>query len=227
MKLGEILDSLVSSELANLGFVQEGEIVQDKIPKIVNAINLGLVKLYTRFKLKRGYLLLEVSSALNVYELTHSNAVSSGNLTGYILDTDAPYLGDLLEIIEIVSPSGDSIRFDGSQGLTLLKPNTIKFIGTPTEGLYAIEYAALPNKLIYSNAVDIEVELPDVYLSALLYFIGSRFYSSVGVSMDSNRNSMDISYSQRYEAECQFLEMKGVDVGTNTDTDFFNVRGFI
>ena len=72
MKLSEILDSLASSELANLNFVDNGDIVQAKIPKIVNAINLGLVKLYTRFKLKRYYYSSNYPS-ITAYELTTPN----------------------------------------------------------------------------------------------------------------------------------------------------------
>ena len=84
MKLGEILDSLASSELANLNFVENGDIVQAKIPKIVNAINLGLVKLYTRFKLKKGIITVAITPSITAYELSTLNVLSNDNPTGYI-----------------------------------------------------------------------------------------------------------------------------------------------
>ena len=110
----------------------------------------------------------------------------------------------------------------------LLKTNLFKFKTAPEEvDTFTIEYSALPTKLVYVNDTDIDVELTDMYLPALLMFIGSRFASPVGISFDANRSSMDINYLQQYEAECQRLEMLGLDVGTDLDTDLFSERGFI
>ena len=49
MLLTEILDSLAGSELANLNCVVDGAVLEAKIPAIVTAINIGLVKLHKRF----------------------------------------------------------------------------------------------------------------------------------------------------------------------------------
>ena len=125
MKLSEILDSLASSELANLNFVENGDIVEAKIPKIVNAINLGLVKLYTRFKLKKGIITVAITSSITAYELTAPNVLSNDNPTGYI--TTPTYTGDLIEILTVTSSDGTEISFDGSGSLVLLKPNLMKF----------------------------------------------------------------------------------------------------
>lgn len=225
MKLNEILDSLASSELANLNFVENGNIVEAKIPKIVGAINLGLTKLYTRFKLKKGFITLNVTPSITAYELSTANVLRGTNTEGYI--TTESFTGDLIEILKIVSTDGSDISFDGSGTVVLLKTNLIKFKTAPDTATYNIEYSALPTKLVYDDDTDIDVELPDMYLPALLMFIGSRFASPVGISFDANRNSMDINYLQQYEAECQRLEMLGLDVGNDLDTDLFSERGFI
>lgn len=225
MKLSEILDSLASSELANLNFVEDGDIVEAKIPKVVSAINLGLIKLYTRFKLKKGILLLNITESITQYELSTPNVVSSSNPNGYITTED--YTGDLIEILTITSSDGSNIPYDGSGSLVLLKPNLIKFRSTPTTTTYAIEYSALPTKTVYVNSTDVNVDLPETYLHALLMFIASRFASPVGISFDANRNSMDMNYLQQYEVECQRLESLGLDVGNDLDTDLFSERGFI
>lgn len=225
MKLNEILDSLASSELANLNFVDNGNIVGAKIPKIVGAINLGLTKLYTRFKLKKGFITLSVTPSITAYELSAANVLSGFNTEGYI--TTEGFTGDLIEILNIKDSLECNISFDGSGNAVLLKTNLIKFKTTPDTGTYTIEYSALPTKLVYIDNTGIDVELPDMYLPALLMFIGSRFASPVGISFDANRNSMDINYLQQYEAECQRLEMLGLDVGNDLDTDLFSERGFI
>lgn len=225
MKLNEILDSLASSELANLNFVENGNIVGAKIPKIVGAINLGLTKLYTRFKLKKGFITLSVTPSITAYELSAANVLSGTNTEGYI--TTEGFKGDLIEILNIKDSLECNVSFDGSGNVVLLKTNLIKFKTIPDTDTYTIEYSALPTKLVYIGDTDIDVELPDMYLPALLMFIGSRFASPVGISFDANRNSMDINYLQQYEAECQRLEMLGLDVGNDLDTDLFSERGFI
>lgn len=226
MKLSEILDSLASSELANLNFVENGNIAEAKIPKIVNAINLGLVKLYTRFKLKKGFITLSVTPEVTAYELTSANVLSGLNTSGFITTTG--FSGDLIEILNITDSSDNDISFDGSGDVVLLKTNLIKFKTAPEEeDTYTVEYSALPTRLVYVDDTNIEVELPDVYLPPLLMFIGSRFASPVGISFDANRSSMDINYLQQYEAECQKLDMLGLDVGNDIGTDLFSERGFV
>lgn len=226
MKLNEILDSLASSELANLNFVENGDIVEAKIPKIVGAINLGLTKLYTRFKLKKGFITLSVTPSITAYELSAANVLSGINTEGYI--TTEGFTGDLIEILNIKDSLDCNVSFDGSGNAVLLKTNLIKLkTAVEEEDTYTIEYSALPTKLVYIDDTDIDVELPDMYLPALLMFIGSRFASPVGISFDANRSSMDINYLQQYEAECQRLEMLGLDVGTDLETDLFSERGFI
>ena len=225
MKLSEILDSLASSELANLNFVENGDIVEAKIPKIVNAINLGLVKLYTRFKLKKGFVIFRTSANTLEYALTVSNVMTIDNPYGYI-ETPS-YSGNLIEILKITSSDGTEVSFDGSSCLVLLKADLIKFLTAPEVAYYTVEYSALPAKVVYTNSTNIEVELPDVYLHALMLFVASRFASPVGISFDANRNSMDINYLQQYEAECQRLESLGLDVGNELTLNLFSERGFV
>jgi len=116
MLLTEILDSLAGSELANLNCVVDGAVLTAKIPAIVTAINLGLVKLYTRFQLKRRLLTLKVTSTQLVYSLVSANAVSV-NVGGYILDVDDPFTNDIIQLLTMTSTAGNNIRFDGFNGV--------------------------------------------------------------------------------------------------------------
>ena len=226
MLLTEILDSLAGSELANLNCVVDGAVLEAKIPAIVTAINIGLVKLHTRFQLKKRLLSLTVTSGRLVYELDSSNAVSV-NVGGYIQDVDDPFTDDLIQILTMTSTAGDTIRFDGFNGVMLLNPKTFRFAEAPNNNTYVIEYVARPAKVIYINNTNIEVDLPDAYLPPLLAYVASRFYSPVGIALDSNRSSLDVSYLQRYETECQLLENKGINTGNYLESDNFTQHGFI
>lgn len=226
MLLTEILDSLAGSELANLNCVVDGAVLTAKIPAIVTAINLGLVKLYTRFQLKRRLLTLKVTSTQLVYSLVSANAVSV-NVGGYILDVDDPFTNDIIQLLTMTSTAGDNIRFDGFNDVTLLNPKTFRFASAPEDDTYVIEYVARPAKVVYTNNTDIEVDLPDAYLPPLLAYVASRFYSPVGIALDTNRSSLDVSYLQRYETECQLLENKGINTGNYLESDNFTQHGFI
>ena len=226
MLLTEILDSLAGSELANLNCVVDGAVLTAKIPAIVTAINLGLVKLYTRFQLKRRLLTLKVTSTQLVYSLVSANAVSV-NVGGYILDVDDPFTNDIIQLLTMTSTAGNNIRFDGFNGVMLLSPKIFRFAEAPEDDTYVIEYVARPAKVVYVNDTDIEVDLPDAYLPPLLAYVASRFYSPVGIALDSNRSSLDVSYLQRYETECQLLENKGINTGNYLESDNFTQHGFI
>ena len=226
MLLTEILDSLAGSELANLNCVVDGAVLEAKIPAIVTAINLGLVKLYTRFQLKKRLLSISVVSTQLVYNLVSANAVSV-DVGGYILDADDPFTDDLIKILTITDSEGADVRFDGFNGVMLLSPKTFRFAEAPEDDTYIIEYVARPAKVVYVNDTDIEVDLPDAYLPPLLAYIASRFYSPVGIALDSNRSSLDVSYLQRYETECQLLENKGINAGNYLESDNFTQHGFI
>ena len=226
MLLTEILDSLAGSELANLNCVSNGAVIEAKIPAIVTAINIGLVKLYTRFQLKKRLLSLTVTSDRLVYEIDSSNAVSV-NVGGYIQDVDDPFTDDLIQILTMTTTAGDNIRFDGFNGVVLLNPKTFRFAKAPENDTYVIEYVARPAKVVYVDDTSIKVNLPDAYLPPLLAYIASRFYSPVGIALDSNRSSLDVSYLQRYETECQLLENKGINTGNYLESDNFTQHGFI
>jgi len=226
MLLTEILDSLAGSELANLNCVVDGAVLEAKIPAIVTAINIGLVKLYTRFQLKRRLLTLKVTSTQLVYSLVSANAVSV-NVGGYILDVDDPFTNDIIQLLTMTSTAGNNIRFDGFNGVMLLSPKIFRFAEAPEDDTYVIEYSARPTKVVYTGNTDIEVDLPDAYLPPLLAYVASRFYSPVGIALDSNRSSLDVSYLQRYETECQLLENKGINAGNYLESDNFTQHGFI
>lgn len=56
---------------------------------------------------------------------------------------------------------------------------------------------------------EIEVDLPEPYLPALLFWVGSRFHNPIGMS---NEFHMGNSYFAKYENECQRLEAENLQV---------------
>ena len=73
---------------------------------------------------------------------------------------------------------------------------------------------------------DTDTTLPSSYLNALLYFIGSRLYTSVVNQLDGDLNE-SIRYSQKYLQEIQMLSNQGIDTEDLIEMNLFHVKGFI
>ena len=234
MKLSDILDALGSSELHTLSCVENGEVTPENYARVVTVINRGLVKLATRFALKKAYLKLQTQVGVTTYVLVSENAVSSGNPTAYIMDTlNNPFNTEgLLEVLSIKDTDDCPIALDGSEGLLRTAVNKLCFKEMLESAEYTVMYSELPKRITgvddTTNPNSVEVDLPLAYLNALIYFIASSFHSPTLSGLDGTaRATLDISYHQKYEVECAMLESKGIDIDEDVPTNLFHQRGFI
>lgn len=158
MKLSEIFDALGSGELANLHLTVNGEVLPEKQPIVLKAINLGLTDLHTKFILKRNVVKINVDPTINTYTI----------------DAD--------DFIEVLNTDLNGVQY------SLLKPNTLYVTSEVPSIItveYKVNHKKLIEKDIIN---DTEVDLPLSYLNALLYFIGSRMYVSVVNQLDGDLN---------------------------------------
>lgn len=150
--------SLADSEVSNLGFVENGEILPESLPKILRAINLGLVDLHTRFLLRKKRIAVDLVPDQLQYTIAES---------------------DFVELLTTSLPNIDK---------SLLSPNTFYAnVDAPTTITVEYK-ATLPPLTEADIAADSNVELPIAYLNALLYFIGSRMLMSIPNQMDGDIN---------------------------------------
>lgn len=204
MRLSEIFDALASGELSNLNLAEGGvHIKPDKLEVVLRSINLGLVDLYTRFLLKTNKLKVPVVD------------------TPIVINTD-----DFIEVLEVYSELKSLTKYTYS----LSSPNVLQlnlFDGFKDINQFAIiEYKAKHILLTIEDiTLNSEVELPLPYLNALLYFIGSRLYTSIVNQLDGDLNE-SIRYAQKYQAEIAMLKEQGIDVDGLDDHHWFKDRGF-
>ena len=158
MKLSEIFLTLADSEVSNLGFVDNGEILPESLPKILRAINLGLVDMHTRFLLRKKRITVDLVPDQMQYTIAEP---------------------DFVEILTSSLPNIDK---------SLLSPNTFYAIVDAPTRITVEYKATLPPLTEADIIADSNVELPIAYLNALLYFIGSRMLMSIPNQMDGDIN---------------------------------------
>lgn len=158
MKLSEIFLTLADSEVSNLGFVDNGKILPESLPKILRAINLGLADMHTRFLLRKKRIAVDLVPDQMQYTIAEP---------------------DFVEILTSSLPNIDK---------SLLSPNTFYAnVDAPTRITVEYK-ATLPPLTEADIIADSNVELPIAYLNALLYFIGSRMLMSIPNQMDGDIN---------------------------------------
>ena len=245
MTLQDIFNALSSGELCQLsiGGKEAGVIDSQNRNKILPHINLGLTALFKRFRLKQGELLLQLKPNKLRYVLHSEFATSSmgGSSDGlYILDTTKPFTDDLLKIESVLTDLGYPLPLNDEmqaysvstpQLNTLVVPKLIVDKGNDLPDVLKtaslkVVYRANHTKITYDPAFDYsyvdgdQLELPDAYLEALLYFVASRVNNPIGMTNEFHAGN---SYMMKYEQECQRLETENLQVD-NTPTNSRLVR---
>ena len=213
MTLQDILNDLTYGELSNHGMCMEGKIGDIDKPKVVSAINSGLLDLYTMFPLLTKELTFIQYSYITQYHLDIKYARTnkeSGEKIKYIYDSKFdPFLGDNLRIESVSNEIGDLLLLNSnSECLVGLTPdmNTLE-IPNPvnTNALFVTYRARHPTVTI--DTLDLDVSFPHHFRNALLAFVGSRVYSG-GTAPEHVAKSQELL--QKYEMYKAQLNITGM-----------------
>lgn len=246
MKLSEIFQYLKGSEFSQLsiGGGAAGAIRPEDYPKVAQAINLGLINLYTRFNLKEGNLKLVLDPAVTHYVLTKEHCLSTGVGSGkYIDDTVVPFLDDIAKVQAITTEFRGSVplnKTDDAYSCLMLSSSTIDVpysIATQSGDLpdqYKTSYLNVSYRALHPNIdVDesagldpdtLEIELPYPFLEPLLYFVAARMHHPSSLNSEVNPAT---SYYSKYEHSCQRLENTNLDLDKEEGTNKFRERGWV
>lgn len=229
MRLQEIFDQLSSTEFSqmSLGGQLAGVINATNYDKVIGHLNLALTALFTRFNLKTGELVLQMQENQTTYKLKSAfavNGVGSTEPVRYIIDTaGAPFQDDVLKVTKVVGAEyGELPLNDAADDMSVTTPSSL-VLRVPamleTQDL-TVSYRANHPKIATGQGdldpAEVEIELPDTHLTALLYFVASRVNNPIGMANEFHAGN---SYYAKYEQACQELEDKGMQVDqgqTNT-----------
>lgn len=227
MKLSDILDALASGELHTLNCVDNGVVDASQYPRVIRAINRGLLKLGTRFTLKKAFVELHTQAGQQAYALREDEVGTT------LFDTPAYPFKDnrFKEVIRITDKDGELCHTDGSYNLVQTSLTTLYFQTAIQHEVLLVHYSKFLDPVQIQTPLDpetIEVDLPLAYLNALIYYVASTFYAPTLGGLDlQQRANVDVNYLNLYEAECTNLTAQGLDVQEDVTTDVFQHRGFV
>ena len=223
MKLQEIFDQLTHGELSQLsmGGGEAGVINETNYQRVLPHINLALTSLYKRFNLKEKRLAITLQREADTYQLNVED----------ILKIEKVLTDDEFELS--LNREGDKYSCFTPTLTTLRLPKEIMAQGADlpdeykTDGLTVVYRANHPKLVMKFGVLRSEatnVELPSSHLQALLYFVASRAHNPIGMTNEFNAGN---NYYAKYEAECQELEAKGLQVDRGIDNNRLQRNGWV
>ena len=168
MNLRQLIDHLVQNNLYQFNMAKN-----EQFPAIINALNLELTQLYSRYPVLEKDVAFRRFPEISLYHLTRRYCRSndeSKELYKYILDTrDNPFLGDVLKIENAYTESGQHIVLnDNNNPRAWFTPSfdTIQIPNTTDVDtrIAIIGYKAKPEH-IDPNTTDFE---KDIYIPSYL-----------------------------------------------------------
>lgn len=168
MNLRQLIDHLVQNNLYQFNMAKN-----EQFPAIINALNLELTQLYSRYPVLEKEVAFRRFPEISMYHLTRRYCKSndeSKELYKYILDTkDNPFLGDVLKIENAYTESGQHIVLnDNNNPRAWFTPSfdTIQIPNTTDidTRIAIIGYKAKPEH-IDPNTTDFE---KDIYIPSYL-----------------------------------------------------------
>ena len=168
MNLRQLIDHLVQNNLYQFNMAKN-----EQFPAIINALNLELTQLYSRYPVLEKDVAFRRFPEISIYHLTRRYCRSndeSNELYKYILDTkDNPFLGDVLKIENAYTESGQHIVLnDNNNPRAWFTPSfdTIQIPNTTDidTRIAIIGYKAKPEH-IDPNTTDFE---KDIYIPSYL-----------------------------------------------------------
>lgn len=245
MKLKEIFDQLTYGELSQLsiGGGAAGQIRVEDYPRMVNHVNLGLTAVYKRFNLKQKRFTINLQPGQTLYNLSSKYCMAnrrSREPVRYIDDTANPFVDDLLKVEQVFSDSG--YEFNVNNPVDMLSMNTPvqRQLVVPADIVAKKDY--LPEEMrtdtldvvfranhakLSAEDVepeDIELEIPETHVEALLLFIAARVHTPAGIGESESTGN---NYYAKYELACQQLEDQGLQIDKGAQYNRLQKGGWV
>lgn len=189
MNIKQLFQDLSFGELSTLSLAQDGNgfITDAGKERLIRFANDGLLKLYSRFVLKESEVVIEQVESITNYHLllkfAESQAGTSTQTHLYIKDLpEEPFKEDVVRILKVFDGNNCELRLnDDANPLSLFTPQAkVLQVPNPVTGVpLAINYQAMHEELVLDEALDQEIELPEVLHSALRNWIAYRCFCQV------------------------------------------------
>lgn len=237
--LQKVFDDLAHGEFSNIkiGQSQLGTLTEADYPRIISAINLGLIELYKRFKLKEKDCSIYPYSGILIYYLRNEHIGAIGGLTDslYLVSGNAtdPFNDDLIKVLEVYDSLGDEVPLNDSgypdKGVFTPTQDTIKISSDNTLERIDLVYLAYHPEIVLTNSFNpktYKLYFPDFILDALLNFTASRVFKGKTSKAAEGETQLSVTFLQQYENACRKITDYGLINEATTPKKRFTQNGW-
>jgi len=236
--LREVFSLLAGGEFAhiNLSKDKNGAILETEYNRIINALNLGMVEIYKRFKLLETEIVLHVNPDTKTYYIREEYvAPSSGVTSTRYIERPFQYDGhlNLIEISSVFDDSGYEFKLNNRYQIPQVKltsEDTLVITGLESDQKFYVTYQSYPSPIALNDDFNINIyQLPISrnIVEALLYYTAGRIFKSMGANNSTANADKGESYNHKYELSCQKLNMFGLHIEDNDKEDTFTRDGWV
>lgn len=236
MNITDVFRELSYSKFSNLALGNDGDgtIATSAQPRILLAVNEGLLRLHTRFLLRDQWLLLQLVDYITHYHLDSRFSESAAFLgtttqrTAYIKDMVLePFSDDVVRILSVEDEFGQTFPLNDAGDKNSLHTPQGKVLQVPypeSGRVLAVQYQARhPN--ISSVTDDLEIRLPDCLHEALRCYVAYQVFSGIATQEATIKAQESLAM---YNAVCQdVVDHDLVSTSVSTSNVRFNRNGWI
>jgi hypothetical protein len=217
MNVEELFTKLSHGPLSNLSLANSGDgtIADNSQGKIIDYLNDGLNRLYTKFVLSEKELIIRMIDGITNYYMMSRFSQSGHDAASsdpvYILDGLNPFIDDVIKILQVFGPQRRELPLNDSENSHSLftpKFNQLQVPRPIGSAPLSVLYQAKHKKIQY-GILSQDISLPESLNEPLEVFIASRVFSH----MNGQENTLK---SQEHYSMYQLL------IGENIDNDSLN-----
>lgn len=238
----------------SIGGEDQGVINEKNWKPVVSSVQLGLTALYRRFNLLRNIAYLYPVEGKYTYQMRRDNFRNAPNFdpvrNPFAHGPGDKFQDNLIDIEAIYAANGDmfTLNQNGNDTSIICENNRTIILpkvffdkefrekyeikdGEPLTIHYRGDHPKLFNRAELDSAYyynvsynERQIDLPDIYTEALLYFVAARFHNPIGMQNEFHSGN---SYAQKYEMICAQLEQTNIQNDTMLERSTFRSRGFV
>lgn len=221
MKVKDFLQQIALGELSgsHLIDVDNYQLDEKHLPKVLHFLNQGLEYFYSNFPLRTNEVVIKLTNGITRYYLDSDYAFSNDSrFIKFIMDTpDRPFQDDVLHITEVVSTSGLVFTInDPNSDINVNIPeyNCIEVINNHQQQYLLIKYLANHPKikLTETYSSNVKIHIPSSFETALQTYVACLVYNSMGGKHLNESNALFAKFKTLTE------ELKLTGIGTLTQS---------
>lgn len=207
MVVDDVINDLKCGELSAHGMFANDKLSPANKNKLVLAINLGLLDLYTKFPLLTKEITIKQLPTVTTYKLEIFHAKSQGGNDYYIMDTlQDIFVGDVIRIEAVYDEAGCELKLNNTSECNVILTPTMDSLEIPHPA--SGEYLSVVYRAKHHQLTDTEhrIYLPNHLKSCLLNYVAHRIYSG---SPAQDAMALSQMFYQKYMMEINDLNHNG------------------